>query len=412
MGYPVQVATTTQAIVFGPLVSSTDHLTPVSNITPTVTISKAGGTFNAPIGAVSEVGGAGNGNGWYKIAGNALDNGTAGPLIVHATGTGADPFDDMFAVVSYNPLSATNLGLSGLPTANPGANGGLPTADASNGVKVSVGTGAGQVNAASGKVPATLVNTDVTGNVAVDLQTIKTQTVTCAAGVTVLANVGTAAVSTAQTGDAFARLGAAGAGLTAIGDTRMANLDAAVSSRSTYAGGAVASVTAGVTLAAVTHTGAVLPRVTLTDTVTTYTGNTPQTGDAYARIGANGAGLTAVGPVTAVTGAVGSVTAGVTVTTNNDKTGYTASTVSDKTGYSLTTGERDSIATAAFDLANGVETGLTKRQALRAMMSVLTGLTTETSGTLVIKRKDGTTTAWTLVHDGSGNRTTSTVGTL
>jgi hypothetical protein len=32
--------------------------------------------------------------------------------------------------------------------------------------------------------------------------------------------------------------------------------------------------------------------VVLTDTVTTYTGNTPQTGDAYARIGATGSGLT------------------------------------------------------------------------------------------------------------------------
>jgi hypothetical protein len=37
-------------------------------------------------------------------------------------------------------------------------------------------------------------------------------------------------------------------------------------------------------------------------------------------------------------GAVASVTAGVTVATNNDKTGYTVSTVSDKTGYSLTAG--------------------------------------------------------------------------
>lgn len=34
--------------------------------------------------------------------------------------------------------------------------------------------------------------------------------------------------------------------------------------------------------------------VVLTDTVTTYTGNTPQTGDSFARIGANGAGLSAV----------------------------------------------------------------------------------------------------------------------
>lgn len=34
--------------------------------------------------------------------------------------------------------------------------------------------------------------------------------------------------------------------------------------------------------------------VALTDTVTTYTGNTPQTGDSYARIGANGASLTSL----------------------------------------------------------------------------------------------------------------------
>jgi hypothetical protein len=38
----------------------------------------------------------------------------------------------------------------------------------------------------------------------VDVDTIKTQTVTCGAGVTVLASVGTAATSTAQTGDSYA----------------------------------------------------------------------------------------------------------------------------------------------------------------------------------------------------------------
>lgn len=52
-------------------------------------------------------------------------------------------------------------------------------------VLLSVGTGTGQVNLTSGKVPATLASTDVTGNVASDLQTIKTQTVTCAGGVTI-----------------------------------------------------------------------------------------------------------------------------------------------------------------------------------------------------------------------------------
>lgn len=43
-----------------------------------------------------------------------------------------------------------------------------------------------------------------TARLKVDVDTIKTQAVTCAAGVTVLASVGTAATSTAQTGDAYA----------------------------------------------------------------------------------------------------------------------------------------------------------------------------------------------------------------
>lgn len=54
------------------------------------------------------------------------------------------------------------------------------------------------------------------------------------------------ATAPAMTGDAYERIGAAGAGLTALGDTRLANLDAAVSTRSTFAGGAVASVTGSV----------------------------------------------------------------------------------------------------------------------------------------------------------------------
>lgn len=49
-----------------------------------------------------------------------------------------------------------------------------------------------------------------------------------------------------QTGDTFARIGTNGASLTAVGDARLAHLDADVSTRSTYAGGAVASVTGSV----------------------------------------------------------------------------------------------------------------------------------------------------------------------
>lgn len=70
-------------------------------------------------------------------------------------------------------------------------------------VLLSSGTGTGQLDFTSGILK-------------VDVNTIKTQTVTCAAGVTVLASVGTAATSTAQTGDAFALIGATGSGLTSL----------------------------------------------------------------------------------------------------------------------------------------------------------------------------------------------------
>lgn len=59
-------------------------------------------------------------------------------------------------------------------------------------------------------------NTGQTTNLPADVQTIKTQAVTAAAGVTFLASVGTATTSTAQTGDSFSRIGAAGAGLTSV----------------------------------------------------------------------------------------------------------------------------------------------------------------------------------------------------
>lgn len=118
-----------------------------------------------------------------------------------------------------------------------------------------------------------------------------------------------------------------------------------------------------------------VPNVTLTDTVTTYTSNTPQTGDSFGRIGAAGAGLTALGdtriahldadvttrlaPTVAARtldvsaggeagvdwGNVGSPTttnnlSGTTVKAVTDP--VTAGTVSDKTGYALT---------AAYDAA-------------------------------------------------------------
>lgn len=144
-----------------------------------------------------------------------------------------------FAV--YEESTDTDIGVGGNLTKRTSLTGnyrGTFTLSAANGFEVGKWysiIGSATVNAIAGK--AVLKNFRVkaaepaVGVSKVDVDTIKTQAVTCAAGVTVLASVGTAATSTAQTGDNFARIGAAGAGLTAIGDTRIANLDAAVTTR-------------------------------------------------------------------------------------------------------------------------------------------------------------------------------------
>lgn len=94
------------------MVSSTDHFTPVTGITPVVAISKAGAAFGAAAGTVTEIA-----NGWYKIVYTTVDVGILGELGGHATGTGADPTDFSDQVVAYDPSASTNLGLTNLDAA-------------------------------------------------------------------------------------------------------------------------------------------------------------------------------------------------------------------------------------------------------------------------------------------------------
>jgi len=97
MTYPLKQSSTAQPLVFL-MVDSTDHVTGKTGLSPTVTISKAGGSFASPSGSVSEVA-----NGFYKVAGNATDTNTLGPLALHATATGADPTDVVYWVTAIDP---------------------------------------------------------------------------------------------------------------------------------------------------------------------------------------------------------------------------------------------------------------------------------------------------------------------
>lgn len=204
---------------------------------------------------------------------------------------------------------------------------------------------------AGGKLPVTLASTDVTGNVAADVQTIKTQTVTCSAGVTVLASVGTSTASAAQSGDSFARIGSNGAGLTSLGDTRLANLDATVSSRlAPTTSGRTLDVTAG-GCAGIDWANVEAPTTTIDLSGTT------------------------VGIVTALTG---------------------------KTGFSLASSGLDAIT---------VETGVNARQALSVAAAALGGvLSGAGTGTITVRAAANSgTTRITATTDSSGNRSAVTL---
>jgi hypothetical protein len=93
------------------LTLSSDHLSPATGKTPTVTISKNGAAFGSPAGAVSEIA-----NGWYQVAGNATDTATLGDILLHATEASSDNSDMVVAqVVAFNPRNV-NLGISNIST--------------------------------------------------------------------------------------------------------------------------------------------------------------------------------------------------------------------------------------------------------------------------------------------------------
>lgn len=82
------------------MVQTADHITGLTGVTPTVTLSKNGAAFAAAGGSVTEIS-----SGWYQIALTTTDTGTAGDLAFHCTATGGDP-TDFVDNVGYAPLTS------------------------------------------------------------------------------------------------------------------------------------------------------------------------------------------------------------------------------------------------------------------------------------------------------------------
>jgi hypothetical protein len=81
------------------LVLSSDHKSGATGLAGSLSVrlSKNGGPFAAPDAAtvVAELG-----DGWYRLSASAADQSTLGPLALHASATGADPFDTLNWVVA------------------------------------------------------------------------------------------------------------------------------------------------------------------------------------------------------------------------------------------------------------------------------------------------------------------------
>ena len=219
----IKQSTSTKAIPFY-LVSSTDHIAPKTGLAPTVTISKNGAAFGSPAGAVTEIG-----SGWYKIAANATDSNTVGSLLVHATGTGADPFDVEHEVVEATLAKGTDItGFNDISAANIQTElttyGALKPTAAGRTLDVSTGGEAG-LDWANIGAPTTTQNLSAT--------TISTsQTVaTVTNGVSL-----TSGERTTLAGVIWNILTSTLTTVGSIGKLLVDNVNATISSRSTYAG--------------------------------------------------------------------------------------------------------------------------------------------------------------------------------
>lgn len=211
------------------------------------------GTFAAGGATITED----TGLGFYKVALTQADT-NGNDIGYFFTATNMIPVQLTCVMTAADPTDAVHLGLTALPNAAAGANTGLPvvgtqvpnaTAGAANGLLIS-GSNAGTTTLGAFTVTGA---TTLTGAVSLGSTLGVTGNVTLsgAAGLAVTngitANitgnlVGTVSTlttytgNTPQTGDNFVRIGAAGAGLTALGDVRIANLDAAITTRmATYA---------------------------------------------------------------------------------------------------------------------------------------------------------------------------------
>ncbi len=246
----------------------------------------------------------------------------------------------------------------------------------------------------------------------VDVDTIKTQAITCAAGVTVLASVGTAATNTAQTGDSFARLGApAGASVSAdvaAVKTETASIQTDTNDIQTRLPAALVSGRMDASVGAMAANVLTAASMDADASAEIADAVWDEAISGHLGAGSTGAALNAAGSAgdpwaTGLPGAYAPGEAGFILGTNLDA-------VLSVVAAALPTAAEN--ATELLDQAAGVETNRTIRQALRLILaSAAAKLSGAATATVVIRDTNDTKNRITATVDQYGNRSAVTYDT-
>lgn len=145
-------------------VSSTDGFTPTTPTSPAAYISTNGGTFVATTNAVTlETLAAGqSASGCYYLELTAAEVATLGVINVNVQSTNCRQYNAVIQVMAYDAYDVVRIGLTALPSVAAGANGGLPTGNASGQVTMA-GTATGAITSSSftaGAIDASAIATD------------------------------------------------------------------------------------------------------------------------------------------------------------------------------------------------------------------------------------------------------------
>jgi hypothetical protein len=389
-------------------------------------------------------------------------NNQARRMITYNTGTGAFTVSPNWettpdATTTYDVLLPEGVTLGMLRTLNPTSPG--RTLDVSAGGEA----GVDWANVGSPTTTLALTGTTIATTQKVDVETIKTNPVANGGTVTFPTNATLASTTNITAGT----ITTVTTTTTATNVTTVNGLAAGVITAASIAADAItaAKIADGAIDTATFASGCTVPRVTLTDALTTYTGNTVQTGDSFARIGSTGSGLTSLAPSsTALTNATWTdakaafLDAAVTsrMATYTQPAGFLAATFpSDPADQSLVIAATDAVmarlGTPAADIAAdiaavksdsaailddtgtsgvavasasktgyslaaagldavAVESGLNARQALSVLAAALAGvLAGGATATITIKGAGVNTTRVTATVDADGNRSAVTL---